>query len=1154
MTSRSARRVAAWVFCLVTLLLVAVSCNQTQTSTVGGTVSGLSGTVVLEDNGGDDLSVSANGPFTFATGLAQNVAYAVSVKTNPSGQLCTVSNASGTMGTANVTNVAVSCAGVATDDFNRADGSLGPAWTPMADGGLAIASQVVTGTSSAYSGDIRIGESYSSDQSSQIGVTASQLSGGQWIGPAVRAQNGGLSLYVGLYWWNNGNPELALFKRTSGTWTELGSPYASGPLAAGTQLTLRASGSTLSFAENGTVVISATDAALSGGAPGIMADGTAEGDNWTGVGSLGAATTSTVGGTVSGLSGTVVLEDNGGDDLSVSANGPFTFATGLAQNVAYAVSVKTNPSGQLCTVSNASGTMGTANVTNVAVSCAGVATDDFNRADGSLGPAWTPMADGGLAIASQVVTGTSSAYSGDIRIGESYSSDQSSQIGVTASQLSGGQWIGPAVRAQNGGLSLYVGLYWWNNGNPELALFKRTSGTWTELGSPYASGPLAAGTQLTLRASGSTLSFAENGTVVISATDAALSGGAPGIMADGTAEGDNWTGVGSLGAATTSTVGGTVSGLSGTVVLEDNGGDDLSVSANGPFTFATGLAQNVAYAVSVKTNPSGQLCTVSNASGTMGTANVTNVAVSCAGVATDDFNRADGSLGPAWTPMADGGLAIASQVVTGTSSAYSGDIRIGESYSSDQSSQIGVTASQLSGGQWIGPAVRAQNGGLSLYVGLYWWNNGNPELALFKRTSGTWTELGSPYASGPLAAGTQLTLRASGSTLSFAENGTVVISATDAALSGGAPGIMADGTAEGDNWTGVGSLGAATTSTVGGTVSGLSGTVVLEDNGGDDLSVSANGPFTFATGLAQNVAYAVSVKTNPSGQLCTVSNASGTMGTANVTNVAVSCAEGFTAQYVSTDANGVQYYTVTSPADGPGPQTLRVLQPSHPVAGEPHNFIYVLPVESGLATDFGDGLETLASLDAQDQYNLTVIEPTFGADPWYADNPDDANVQYETFMTQLRSWVIATFATSGSEQNWLIGFSKSGIGAQDLILKHPDLFQLAASWDFPADMSSYDQFGQSSITGYGTDANFQANYRLTPAFVDAHKEPFTAENRIWIGGYNSFQSDIADYDALLTSEGILHTTAPSQPMDHNWDSGWVPEALAALAQDSSQLP
>ena len=171
----------------------------------------------------------------------------------------------------------------------------------------------------------------------------------------------------------------------------------------------------------------------------------------------------------------------------------------------------------------------------------------------------------------------------------------------------------------------------------------------------------------------------------------------------------------------------------------------------------------------------------------------------------------------------------------------------------------------------------------------------------------------------------------------------------------------------------------------------------------------------------------------------------------------------------------------------------------------PHNFLYVLPVEAGLGTQYGDGLETMRALDAQDQYNLTIIEPSFGIEPWYADNPNDSNLQYETFMTDdLLPWVTQNLALTGHEQNWLIGFSKSGIGGEDLILKHPDLFTLAASWDFPADMSAYDQFGSSSANSYGTDANFQANYRLTPAFVDAHKAPFLSDNRIWIGGYSAF--------------------------------------------------
>ena len=102
-------------------------------------------------------------------------------------------------------------------------------------------------------------------------------------------------------------------------------------------------------------------------------------------------------------------------------------------------------------------------------------------------------------------------------------------------------------------------------------------------------------------------------------------------------------------------------------------------------------------------------------------------------------------------------------------------------------------------------------------------------------------------------------------------------------------------------------------------------------------------------------------------------------------------------------------------------------------------------------------------------------------------------------------------------------------------------------------MSSYDQFGDDSAQNYGTDANFQANYRLTTAFVDAHKAAFLSNNRIWIGGYNLYQPDDSDYDALLTSEGIVHSITMQAYPAHSWDSGWVPAAMAALYQDSINL-
>lgn len=162
--------------------------------TIGGTVTGLSGTVVLQDNGGDNLSVTQSGSFTFATKVNSGGAYAVTVMTQPSGQTCTVASGSGTA-SANVTTVAVTCANASS------------------------------------------------------GVT--------------------------------------------------------------------------------------------------------------------------IGGTVTGLTGTgLALLDNGGDSLSVSQNGTFTFATALATGAAYAVTVGTQPSGQMCTVASGSGTTASANITNVAVTCA----------------------------------------------------------------------------------------------------------------------------------------------------------------------------------------------------------------------------------------------------------------------------------------------------------------------------------------------------------------------------------------------------------------------------------------------------------------------------------------------------------------------------------------------------------------------------------------------------------------------------------------------------------------------------------------------------------------------------------------------------------------------------------------------------------------
>ena len=88
---------------------------------------------------------------------------------------------------------------------------------------------------------------------------------------------------------------------------------------------------------------------------------------------------------------------------------------------------------------------------------------------------------------------------------------------------------------------------------------------------------------------------------------------------------------------------------------------------------------------------------------------------------------------------------------------------------------------------------------------------------------------------------------------------------------------------------------APATYTVGGAVTGLTGTgLVLQNNGGDNLTVGASAAtFTFSTPVASNGVYSVTVLTQPAGETCTVTTGSGTA-TANITNVAVACVQMYT--------------------------------------------------------------------------------------------------------------------------------------------------------------------------------------------------------------------------------------------------------------------
>jgi len=75
---------------------------------VGGSISGLTGTLTLQNNAGDELKLSEDGTFAFATPIGADGTYDVKIQTQPLWQFCAVTKGAGTV-KADVVDVGVTC-------------------------------------------------------------------------------------------------------------------------------------------------------------------------------------------------------------------------------------------------------------------------------------------------------------------------------------------------------------------------------------------------------------------------------------------------------------------------------------------------------------------------------------------------------------------------------------------------------------------------------------------------------------------------------------------------------------------------------------------------------------------------------------------------------------------------------------------------------------------------------------------------------------------------------------------------------------------------------------------------------------------------------------------------------------------------------------
>lgn len=131
-------------------------------ATVGGTVTGLpTGTsVILQNNGKDNLTLTENGRFTFNNTLDDGDDYNVTVLTNPASATCTASNNTGTINSKgdDVENVLITCAVVGNLTGTVTGLPSGNYITVLNNGGSAL--RVYVDGSFTFPGTVANGTSY----------------------------------------------------------------------------------------------------------------------------------------------------------------------------------------------------------------------------------------------------------------------------------------------------------------------------------------------------------------------------------------------------------------------------------------------------------------------------------------------------------------------------------------------------------------------------------------------------------------------------------------------------------------------------------------------------------------------------------------------------------------------------------------------------------------------------------------------------------------------------------------------------------------------------------------------------------------------------------------------------------------------------------
>lgn len=342
----------------------AVTSAAAQNYTISVAVTGLTGTLVVQDSKGDLLTFTTNDTQTFATSYASGSSYTVTGKTQPVGQTCSLSkNSRGTI-KSNITvtatcvnsyKISVKVTGLSGTLVMQ--DNLGSTLTFTTNKTLAFSKKYNTGSTYTVSVETQpagqtcsLSSNSSGTITSNITVTATCTTNKYTISVAVTGLTGTLVV-------QDSKSDTLTFT-TNNTQT-FATSYASGSTySVNVQTQPNGQTCTLSSNASGTITSNVT----------VTATCANSGNSLT----LSVA--------VAGLSGTVVMQDDQGDTLTFSSNITQTFTKAYATGATYTVYVTSQPTAEACIPTYTTGTVNSN--TTINATCATGATRQLGTVSG----------------------------------------------------------------------------------------------------------------------------------------------------------------------------------------------------------------------------------------------------------------------------------------------------------------------------------------------------------------------------------------------------------------------------------------------------------------------------------------------------------------------------------------------------------------------------------------------------------------------------------------------------------------------------------------------------------------------------------------------------------------------------------------------------